>query len=232
MSLSRIHTVSLDRGNPAKPGPTVYRLLAPGVTQGNGTVKLGAVQRSDLLAGRLFLTVHTDAQPAGIVRAPLVVPGAITSASPLPPGVEAISFLGDTLRTLPLSPDTRSRYERQLADARAAYDHTPTNADSIIWLGRRLAYLGRNRDAIDVYTRGIALYPTNPWLYRHRGHRYITVRELDHAIADLERAAALVAGKPDEIEPDGQPNARNMPIGTLHSNIDYTSFVGVGAVGL
>src|SRR5207249_2961747 len=155
-------------------------------------------QRSDLLAGRLFLTVHTDAQPAGIVRAPLVVPGAITSASPLPPGVEAISFLGDTLRTLPLSPDTRARYERQLADARAAYDHTPTNADSIIWLGRRLAYLGRNRDAIDVYTRGIALYPTNPWLYRHRGHRYITVRELDHAIADLERAAALVAGKPDE----------------------------------
>ncbi|HEY0243327.1 MAG TPA: tetratricopeptide repeat protein, partial [Gemmatimonadaceae bacterium] len=37
----------------------------------------------------------------------------------------------------------------------------------------------------------------------------------------FERAARLVSGKPDEVEPDGQPNARNIPIGTLHSNIDY-----------
>jgi tetratricopeptide (TPR) repeat protein len=47
------------------------------------------------------------------------------------------------------------------------------------------------------------------------------VRELDNAIADFERARRLVQGKPDEVEPDGQPNAQNMPIGTLHSNIDY-----------
>ena len=31
----------------------------------------------------------------------------------------------------------------------------------------------------------------------------------------------LVEGKPDIVEPDGQPNARNQPIGTLHSNIAY-----------
>jgi tetratricopeptide (TPR) repeat protein len=149
--------------------------------------------------------------------------GAIRTASPavLPQGVQAISFLGDTLRSLPLSAATRERYERQLADARAAYEHTPTNVDSIIWFGRRLAYLGRIREAIDFYTRGIALYPENPWLYRHRGHRYLSVRDIDRAAADLERATALVSGKPDEIEPDGQPNARNMPIGTLHSNIAY-----------
>ena len=72
-----------------------------------------------------------------------------------------------------------------------------------------------------MFSRGVALYPDNPWLYRHRGHRYITVRELDHAIIDLERATRLVAGTPDQVEPDGQPNARNMPIGTLHSNIAY-----------
>ena len=58
-------------------------------------------------------------------------------------------------------------------------------------------------------------------MYRHRGHRYISVREFDNAINDLERAAKLVEGKPDVVEPDGQPNARNTPIGTLHSNIDY-----------
>ena len=139
----------------------------------------------------------------------------------LPPGVQAISFLGDTLRTFPLSPEAKARYEAQLAEAKAAYDRTPTNVDSIIWYGRRLGYLGRIREAIDVYSRGVALYPDNPWLYRHRGHRYITVRELDEAAADLERAAALTRGKPDEVEPDGQPNAKNTPIGTLQSNIAY-----------
>ena len=144
-----------------------------------------------------------------------------TPAPSLPPGAQAISFLGDTLREQPIAPATRQRYESQLGEAKAAYDRAPTNPDSIIWYARRLAYLGRLREAIDVYTRGIELHPENPWLYRHRGHRYISVRELDRAVADLERATQLVAGKPDEVEPDGQPNAQNIPIGTLHSNIAY-----------
>jgi Tetratricopeptide repeat len=139
----------------------------------------------------------------------------------LPPGAQAISFVGDTLRTFPLAPETKARYEAQLAEAKAAYDHAPTNVDSVIWYGRRLGYLGRLREAIAVYSRGITLYPDNPWLYRHRGHRYLSVRELDRAAADLERATALTRGKPDEVEPDGQPNAKNSPIGTLQSNIAY-----------
>ena len=177
------------------------------------------VNRSTIALGTIAALVlagctrqHADFSASG-------VEGAYASA--LPPGVQAISFRGDTLREFPLSPATRERYEQQLAEAHAAYARTPTNVDSIIWMGRRLGYLGRIREAIDVYTKGIALYPNNPWLYRHRGHRYITVRELDRAIADFERATKLVEGKPDEIEPDGQPNARNQPIGTLHSNIAY-----------
>jgi hypothetical protein len=58
-------------------------------------------------------------------------------------------------------------------------------------------------------------------LLRHRGHRYLTVREIDRAIADFEKAVELMAGRPDEIEPDGLPNARNVPTGTLHSNVWY-----------
>lgn len=148
--------------------------------------------------------------------------GCATAPRPAAPvSWQAISLTGDTLRTLPLSAETRARYERQLAEAKVSYDRAPSDPDSIIWYGRRLGYLGRMREAIDVYSRGIALHPDNPWLYRHRGHRYISVRELDKAIADFEHATQLVAGKPDEVEPDGQPNARNTPIGTLHSNIDY-----------
>jgi len=169
-----------------------------------------------------------------VLRSVLIVAGILACATqtrstadvaagvPAAPGrYEAVSQLGDTLRALPLSAETRTRYEAQLASARAAYERSPSNPDSIIWLARRLAYLGRIRESIDVYSNGIRLHPANPWFYRHRGHRYITLRRFDDAIRDLERAAEVVKGKPDEIEPDGQPNARNIPIGTLHSNIDY-----------
>ncbi|MBC8085914.1 MAG: hypothetical protein H7Z40_01515 [Phycisphaerae bacterium] len=170
-------------------------------------------------AGRLLvLMLALTTAPSACIRV------SVNRAAPtatLPPGVEAISLLGDTLRTLPLSAAVRARYEAQLADAKRAYDHTPTNADSIVWYARRLGYLGRLRESIAIYSKGIALYPDNPWMYRHRGHRYISVREFDHAIADLERATKLAEGKPDIVEQDGQPNAANQPIGTLHSNIDY-----------
>lgn len=145
----------------------------------------------------------------------------VDSTAVTPVAVQAVSFLGDSLREIPLSDSTRAAMERDLAAARASLDKAPTDADSIIWVARRLGYLGRFRESIATYTKGIELYPDNPWMYRHRGHRYISVRELDNAIADLEKATQLVAGKPDEVEPDGQPNAANRPIGTLHSNIAY-----------
>lgn len=146
---------------------------------------------------------------------------AVAQESPAGDEAQAVSLLGDTLRQFPLAAEARTRYELQLAEAMAAYDRAPGDADSIIWLGRRLAYLGRLREAIDVYSRGILLHPDNPWPYRHRGHRHITLREFDRAVADFELAALLAAGRDDEVEPDGQPNAENVPIGTLHSNIDY-----------
>jgi tetratricopeptide (TPR) repeat protein len=135
--------------------------------------------------------------------------------------VQAVSFLGDSLRAIPLSDSTRAAMESDLARAKASLDKTPSDPDSIIWYARRLGYLGRFRESIAAYTDGIAKYPDNPWMYRHRGHRYISVRELDNAIADLEKATQLTEGKPDEVEPDGQPNAANTPIGTLQSNIAY-----------
>jgi Asp-tRNA(Asn)/Glu-tRNA(Gln) amidotransferase A subunit family amidase/tetratricopeptide (TPR) repeat protein len=219
---AQLLAVSLDRGTVNGNTGMLRRLIGPQSSLSTqGSLELRTSERSDLLSGRMYLTVFTTTRPTGAVRTLLAIPGGMRATSPFASGVEAISFLGDTLRTLPLSAEVRARYERQLAEARAAYERAPTDADSIIWYGRRLAYVGRIREAIDVYTRGIALYPDNPWLYRHRGHRYISVREIDRAIADLERAANLVQGKPDVVEPDGQPNARNMPIGTLHSNIDY-----------
>lgn len=120
-----------------------------------------------------------------------------------------------------MSEEARTQREAELAKARADYDKNPNDADAIIWLGRRTAYLGRYHDAIAIFTEGIRKHPNDARMYRHRGHRYITIRELDRAIADFARAEKLVRGKPDEIEPDGLPNARNTPIGSLQSNICY-----------
>jgi tetratricopeptide (TPR) repeat protein len=134
---------------------------------------------------------------------------------------EATSLLGKPLVPSPQSEPQRQRNEENLAAAKAAYDKDPASAEAIIWLGRRTAYLGRFRDAIAIFSQGIDRHPGDPRMFRHRGHRYITVRELDRAVADLSRAAALIKSRPDEVEPDGQPNARNIPTSTLNSNIYY-----------
>ena len=119
-----------------------------------------------------------------------------------------------------LSENARKVYETKLAEAKADYEKNQT-ADAIIWFGRRVAYLGDYKAAINIFTEGIAKFPKDARFYRHRGHRFITIRCFDEAIKDFETAAKLVKGKPDEIEPDGLPNARNIPTSTLQSNIFY-----------
>ncbi len=120
-----------------------------------------------------------------------------------------------------LSEQTKKLYESKLAEATADYKKDSTNADAIIWLGRRTAYLGNYKEAIAIFTKGIVLHPQDARFYRHRGHRYITLRCFDKAIADFEKAATLIKGKPDEIEPDGIPHAQNTPTSSLQSNIWY-----------
>ncbi len=120
-----------------------------------------------------------------------------------------------------LSEKTRAAYEANLAEAREEYDKNPKSADAIIWLGRRSAYLGNYKAAIKIFGDGLALYPGDARFYRHRGHRFITLRCFDDAIRDFAFAAKLIRGKPDEVEPDGIPNERNTPTSTLQSNIWY-----------
>jgi tetratricopeptide (TPR) repeat protein len=139
----------------------------------------------------------------------------------LPPDVEAMSLLGKPLLRPTFPPEVQKKREEELAQAQRDYDANPNSADAIIWLGRRQAYLGLYRDAIATFTEGIRKHQDDARMYRHRGHRYITVRQFRNAIQDLEFAALLVRGKPDEVEPDGQPNARNIPTGSLQSNIFY-----------
>ena len=134
---------------------------------------------------------------------------------------EATSLLGNPLYRQQLEDKTRADFEAKLARAVSDYEKAPEDSDTAIWLGRRTAYLGRYREAIAIYSRAMERHPDSAELYRHRGHRFLTVREIDHAIRDLEKAAGLIQGKPDEIEPDGLPNAKNIPTSTLKTNIFY-----------
>ena len=103
----------------------------------------------------------------------------------------------------------------------AAYLAKPDDVENLIWYARFTAYQGKYEDAIRIYSDGIDQFPRDPRLYRHRGHRYISIRKFDQAIKDLEYATELIQGEENEIEPDGMPNAQNIPVSTLHGNIFY-----------
>ncbi|WP_417464032.1 tetratricopeptide repeat protein [Kordiimonas sp.] len=116
---------------------------------------------------------------------------------------------------------THPAAQKKLLEARAEYEANPDDADALVWYGRRMGYTGDFRAAISIFTMGIEKHPDDARMYRHRGHRYISVREFDRAIADLEKAASLIKGTENVIEPDGMPNAQNIPVSTLHGNIWY-----------
>lgn len=134
---------------------------------------------------------------------------------------EAISFLGDTLLSPEIDVDEFLRMDSLLEEANRSFEDDSTNLQAIIWYGRRLAYLHRYKDAIKVFSDGIEHHPLSPELYRHRGHRYITIRQPDLAIADLMRASVLAEQREMEIEPDGIPNKLDIPLSNLHFNIYY-----------
>jgi tetratricopeptide (TPR) repeat protein len=146
----------------------------------------------------------------------------IRRSPPTAAGVpEAVSLLGTPLYAPELPLEQRQRLEAQLAEAYGAYQRDPDDADALIWLGRRVAYLGRYRDAVAIFTEGVRRHPDDARMYRHRGHRYVTLRRFDRAVRDLEHAARLLQDRPDEVEPDGIPNAAGVPLTTLHYNVWY-----------
>lgn len=144
----------------------------------------------------------------------------------LPEGAEAISFLGEVLYPPEQSEAVRAIYLERYAEAEDALVAAPADVDALIWMGRRTAYLGQYRAAIDIFSHAIDLHPDDARIYRHRGHRYLTVREPDLAIADFARAAELTEGEPDQVEPDGLPNVMNTPTSTLQFNIWYHLALG------
>ena len=134
---------------------------------------------------------------------------------------EATSFNGLPLLRTNLPTETLAKYTAKLAEAQQRLRTNPKSIDEHIWVGRRLAYLGRYKEAIAFFGETIRRDPHDARIYRHRGHRFITTRQLDRAIRDLERGSRLMKSSPDKMEPDGLPNAAGIPTSSLYTNIWY-----------
>jgi tetratricopeptide (TPR) repeat protein len=78
-----------------------------------------------------------------------------------------------------------------IARAQAALNADPRNVQKFIDLGVAQAGAQQFREAIETFTKGLAVAPNDPMLYRWRGHRYISTVQLDRALADLTRGLAL-----------------------------------------
>lgn len=118
---------------------------------------------------------------AALLAVTLAAPGAVAGAQ----SVQYRSPAGVEYRA---QPDTGP-----VARAARALAAEPRSVERHVALGLAQAGAWQFREAIATFGRGLALAPDDPTLLRWRGHRWLTVRELDRALADLERADGLAA---------------------------------------
>jgi tetratricopeptide (TPR) repeat protein len=141
-------------------------------------------------------SAETQPAVAGRDREPTAA-GAGNARSPRDKAL--VSLLGRTLGPLPPGPE-RTELETLLTSALDELAKAPEDPERIVLVARRLGALWQMREAIDLLTRGISVCPDYAPYYRHRGHRYISIREFDLAVADLRRGVELIRGRPDELE--------------------------------
>ena len=137
----------------------------------------------------------------------------------LPLSAQTISLVGDTVKTAPQTLPERLQIRIDSLSAEALDEDRVV--DHLIWEARQVAYEGQYRQAVQLFTDAIEQFPNEPRLYRHRGHRYITLRAFDQAIDDFQKAARLFEGQEDIIEQDGLPNDQNQPLSSLQTNTWY-----------
>ena len=103
------------------------------------------------------------------------------NADGLPP--EAVSLLGAKLYARTDS-GVVARADSELAKA-------PRDVERLMAAASAYADAWRFTEAIELYTQAIELDSSAALPWRHRGHRYISVRQFDRAIEDLERGAQI-----------------------------------------
>lgn len=121
------------------------------------------------------------------MRIPLLASLALLgSAAVAPTGAQTVQYRS------PAGVEYRSLADTgPVARAAQALAADPRNVDKFIALGVAQAGARQAREAVETFTRGLAVAPNNAMLLRWRGHRYLSLREFDKAMADLNRAASI-----------------------------------------
>lgn len=101
---------------------------------------------------------------------------------------ETLSLLGKQLVQPVLDSKTLKKRYQEMLESKEQYLARPDSLELVIRYGKRLAFLYRYKESIEVYSKGVKVFPESFSLYRHRGHRYLTLRKFDEAIQDLEKA--------------------------------------------
>ena len=146
---------------------------------------------------------------------------------------ETYSLLGEPLYPTPIRlwlPKDPAEYEaklRELGENREKAAHewleSPDDPEKLLWFARRTEILGNFNEACAIYSEGMTRWPEDPRFPRFRGHRFALLRRLDLAVADLERAAHLIEGRPDEPEvyASGGPSRDKLGFSSFHWNVWY-----------
>lgn len=122
-----------------------------------------------------------------------------TTNSTEPPTAEAISFGGKPLFAARVDSAVLAKADSTINAIRTKGDLTE---EDYILIGQQLIGSNRFKASVDNYTEGLSKFPDSFKLLRHRGHRYISIRQLDNAIADLNKAEELIRNQPDVPEYD------------------------------
>lgn len=93
----------------------------------------------------------------------------------------------------------RADTDGAIAKADAALAADPKNVDLLLAAARARDAALQFHAAIEVYSRALAVAPTDVRVLRFRGHRYISIREFDKAVADLQRAVELAPSSFDVV---------------------------------
>jgi tetratricopeptide (TPR) repeat protein len=114
------------------------------------------------------------------------VTAAVTAAAAMPSAAQSVQYRSPAGVTYRAQADTGpiARAKRELAA-------DPRNIQKFIQLGVAYAGARQMREAVDNFTRALAIAPNDPMLYRWRGHRNLSVRHFDAAMADLTRGYGL-----------------------------------------
>lgn len=99
-------------------------------------------------------------------------------------GAEVESLLGEPLYA-------RKDLEGIVAQADRLVAEQPNDLAVLLVAAGTRVELWRYHEAIDLYTKAVEMAPEDWRPYRYRGHRYISIRQFDKAIRDLERAREL-----------------------------------------